>query len=78
MRHPFQTYKFHMRYACEACRFGVVPFWTLSECPRECAYDKMPGSNPIEILIAYFCCTISGVQSENSGVMLLKFHPDLN
>jgi hypothetical protein len=28
MRHSFRTYTFHMRYACEVCRFRIVPFWT--------------------------------------------------
>jgi hypothetical protein len=49
MRHSFQTYTFHMCYACEACKFGIVPFWTASECPRERAYDETPGSDPIKI-----------------------------
>jgi hypothetical protein len=31
MCHPFRTYMFHMRHACEACRFEIVPFWTASE-----------------------------------------------
>jgi hypothetical protein len=26
MHHLFQTYMFHMRCACEACRFGIIPF----------------------------------------------------
>jgi hypothetical protein len=43
---------FHMRYACEACRFGIVPFWTVSEYSRERAYDETPGSHPIEISVA--------------------------
>jgi hypothetical protein len=49
MRHPFQTYTFHMRYICEACRFKIVPFWTVSECPRECAYDVMPDLDLVKI-----------------------------
>jgi hypothetical protein len=49
MHHPFRTYMFYMRYACEACRFRIVPFWTASKCPRERAYDEMPDS--IEILV---------------------------
>jgi hypothetical protein len=52
MHHLFQTYTFHMRYACEACRFRIVPFWTASECPRERAYDETSGSDLIEILAA--------------------------
>jgi hypothetical protein len=32
MHHPFWTYTFHICYACEACRFGIVPFWTATEC----------------------------------------------
>jgi hypothetical protein len=49
MRHPFQTYTFHMHYACESCRFGIVSFWTASECPREHAYDEMPDSDPVQV-----------------------------
>jgi hypothetical protein len=52
MRHPFWTYTFHMRYACEVCRFRIVPFWTTSECLRERAYDETPGSDPVKILAA--------------------------
>jgi hypothetical protein len=52
MCHPFRTYMFHMGYACEACRLGIVPFWTASECPRERAYDEMPGSDLVKILVA--------------------------
>jgi hypothetical protein len=52
MRHPFQTYTFYGCYACDTCRFGIVPFWTVSECPRERAYDVTPDLDPIEILVA--------------------------
>jgi hypothetical protein len=68
-----------MRYACEAYRFGIIIFWTASECLRERAYDevqirsKFQWYNPNVLQ-----CTISGVQSENNGVMLSKFYPDLN
>jgi hypothetical protein len=58
-----------MRYTCEACRFRIFSFFTALECSRERAYDKMPGSDPVEIL---------GVLSENSEFMLLKFYLDLN
>jgi hypothetical protein len=54
-----------MRYACEMCRFRIVPFWTASECPRERAYDVTPNLDPVEM-------------SENSGVILQKFRPDPN
>jgi hypothetical protein len=49
MCHLFWTYTFHMRYAYETSRFRIVPFWTVSECPREHAYDETPGLNPVEI-----------------------------
>jgi hypothetical protein len=52
MRHPFQTYTFHMRYACEMCRYRIIPFWTASECPRERVYDMTPGSDPVKISVA--------------------------
>jgi hypothetical protein len=52
MRHPFRTYIFHMCYACEACRFVIVPFSIASECLRERAYDEMADSNPFKILAA--------------------------
>jgi hypothetical protein len=52
MCHLFRTYMFHMRYACEVCRFGIVPFWTASECPREHAYDEMPDSDSVKISAA--------------------------
>jgi hypothetical protein len=52
MRHPFQTYMFHMHYTCEARRFGIVPFWAFSKCPRERAYNQTPGSDLIKILVA--------------------------
>jgi hypothetical protein len=51
MRHPFQTYTFHMHYASEACWFGIVLFWTASKCPRERAYDETPGSDLVENLV---------------------------
>jgi hypothetical protein len=50
MRHPFRTYTFPMRYECEAYRFGIVPFWTASECPRERAYDETSSLDLVEIL----------------------------
>jgi hypothetical protein len=52
MCHPFRTYMLHMRYACETCRFGIIPFWIASECPRERAYDEMPSSDLVKILAA--------------------------
>jgi hypothetical protein len=52
MHHLFRIYMFDMRYACEACRIKIVPFWTASECPRERAYDETPGSDPVEISAA--------------------------
>jgi hypothetical protein len=59
----------------------IVPFWTTSECPRERVmmrrlvriWSKFRQHN-LDVL-RY---TISGVQSENNGVMLLKFCLDLN
>jgi hypothetical protein len=44
----------HFTYATHvsACRFGIVPFWTASECLRERAYNKTPGSDPVKILVA--------------------------
>jgi hypothetical protein len=51
MHHPFRTYTFHMRYAYEACRFRIVPFYTTMECPRERAYDETPDSDPVKILV---------------------------
>jgi hypothetical protein len=50
MHHPFRTNMFHMRYACEACRLGIVPFWTASECPRERTYDDTPSLDLVKIL----------------------------
>jgi hypothetical protein len=76
MRHPFRAYTFHIRYACEACWFGIVPFWTALECPRERAFriwSKFQRHNAD--VLRY---TILDVQSGNSEVMLLKFHPDPN
>jgi hypothetical protein len=52
MHHPFQTYIFHLRYACEACRFGIIPFWIASECPRERAYDVTPDLDLVKSLAA--------------------------
>jgi hypothetical protein len=52
MRHPFQTYMFHMRYACKTCRFEIVYFWTASECQRECDYDETTDSDPVKISAA--------------------------
>jgi hypothetical protein len=52
MCHLFQTYTFHMRYACEVCRFKIVLFWTASKYPREGAYDETPSSDPVKILAA--------------------------
>jgi hypothetical protein len=50
MHRPFQTYMFHMRYTCEACRIRIVHFWTVSKYLRERAYDETPSSDPVEIL----------------------------
>jgi hypothetical protein len=44
-------------YACEACRFEIVPFWIISECPRERAYDETSGSDPVKILAAQPRCS---------------------
>jgi hypothetical protein len=52
MRHPFRTYMFHMLYACEACRFEIVPFWIALECPRERSYDETLGLDPDKISAA--------------------------
>jgi hypothetical protein len=52
MRHPFQTYMFPRRYACEACRLRIVPFRTASKCPSERAYDETSSSDPVEFSVA--------------------------
>jgi hypothetical protein len=52
MLHLFRTYIFHMCYACEACRFGIVPFSIASECLRERAYDETADSDSFKILAA--------------------------
>jgi hypothetical protein len=33
----------------QACRFGIVSFWSASECPRERGCDETPGLDPVEI-----------------------------
>jgi hypothetical protein len=43
---------FHMRYACEACSFIIVPFWIALEYPKERAYDETSGSDPVENSVA--------------------------
>jgi hypothetical protein len=52
MRHSFQTYMFHMHYACQACRFGIASFWIASQCSSEHAYDETPSLNSVKILAA--------------------------
>jgi hypothetical protein len=81
MRHSFRAYTFHMRYACEACRFRIVLFgqpWSARE-----SVLMMRGIVRIRSKFRWhnpdvFRCTISDVQSVNSGVMLPKFCPDPN
>jgi hypothetical protein len=81
MRHPFRTYTSHIRYACETCRFRIVSFWTASEFPRERAYEETPGSDQSKFqrhnpdVLRYI---ILGMQLDNSGIMLPKFHSDPN
>jgi hypothetical protein len=78
MRHPFETYTFHMRYVSEACRFRIIPFWIASECvlmTRRLVWIRSKFRRHNHDVL---CCTIFDVQSENSGVMLLKFHLDPN
>jgi hypothetical protein len=53
MCHPFQTYIFHMCYACETCRFKIIPFGIASECPRERSYEEMADSDSVKILAAW-------------------------
>jgi hypothetical protein len=81
MRHPFQTYTFHIRYTCEACRFGIVPFRQ----PRSARESVLMMRHLVWIRSKFWQhnpnvlrSTILGVQSENNGVMLLKFCPNLN
>jgi hypothetical protein len=77
----FLTYIFYMRYACEVCRFRIVPF----EQPRNVRENMLIMRHLIRIRAKFQLHNpdvlhhiISGMQSENTGVMLPKFHPDLN
>jgi hypothetical protein len=50
---PYATCFESTCFTCEVCSFGIIPFWTASECPREHAYDnEMQGLDSAEILVA--------------------------
>jgi hypothetical protein len=81
MRHPFRTYTFYMRYACEHVGLKLSLFGQ----PRSDREYVLMMRRLVRIRPKFrqhdpdvLRCTISGVQSENSGVMPLKFRSDSN